>query len=154
MPGHIGLAVEGPNSTATIQGGMNGDSKGIRFYDLMRNHFAYVPTFGSANSATATLYAGRGNDWDQTSLFIALMRAAGYEANNVVGDATYSAERLSNWLGVDDDAGNLLNRTYAGRPLLEYGYDDLNRIVEADGLSLSYDDGGRLAAVTSNVPAP
>ena len=75
-----------------------------RIFDLVRNRFAYVPTFGSANSATATLYAGCGNDWDQTSLFIALVRVAGYEANYVVGDATYSVERLSNWLGVDDDA--------------------------------------------------
>ena len=58
-----------------------------RIFDLVRNHFAYVPAFGSTNGATATLYAGRGNDRDQTSLFIALMRAAGYETwNQTAGD--------------------------------------------------------------------
>jgi len=49
-------------------------------FDYVHNHIDYVPTFGSVNGATGTLLAGRGNDWDQTSLFIALMRAAGYSA--------------------------------------------------------------------------
>ena len=73
-------------------------------FDYVHNHIDYVPTFGSVNGATATLLAGRGNDWDQTSLFIALLRAAGYTADYVVGDVTYSTDRLANWLGVENAA--------------------------------------------------
>ncbi|MBI4320397.1 MAG: hypothetical protein HY675_18060 [Chloroflexi bacterium] len=78
-------------------------------FDYVHNFVDYVPTFGSVNGATGTLLAGRGNDWDQTSLFIALMRAAGYTANYVVGDVTYGVSRLANWVGVDDDINVVAN---------------------------------------------
>ncbi len=69
-------------------------------FDYVHNHVEYVPTFGSVNGATGALLAGRGNDWDQASLFIALMRASGYTANYVRGDVAYSTDRLAHWLGV------------------------------------------------------
>jgi RHS repeat-associated protein len=69
-------------------------------YDYVHNYFDYSPTFGSINGATATMLARRGNDCDQASLFIALMRTAGYTANYVVGDVTYDLARLANWVGV------------------------------------------------------
>ncbi len=68
-------------------------------FDYVHNHVEYIPTFGSVNGATTTLLAGRGNDWDQTSLFIALMRAAGYSADYVRGNVTYAPDRLANWVG-------------------------------------------------------
>ncbi|NLE44623.1 MAG: hypothetical protein GX620_07860, partial [Chloroflexi bacterium] len=78
-------------------------------FDYVHNMIDYVPTFGSVNGATATLYAGRGNDCDQTSLFIALMRVAGYDARYVTGDVTYSPERIGNWVGADaSQAHNVL----------------------------------------------
>ena len=81
-------------------------------FDYVHNYIDYVPTFGSANGATVTLLAGRGNDWDQTSLFIALMRAAGYTADYVVGDAVYEVSRLANLVGVEDDI-NVVGNVFA-----------------------------------------
>ncbi|MBC7248827.1 MAG: hypothetical protein H5T62_00955 [Anaerolineae bacterium] len=81
-------------------------------FDYVHNYIDYVPTYGSANGATATLYARRGNDWDQASLFIALMRAAGYTANYVVGDVVYSVSRLANWTGVENDI-NVVGNVFA-----------------------------------------
>ena len=78
--------------------GLKHDPKLI--FDYVRNHIDYVPTFGSVNGATATLLAGRGNDFDQASLFIALMRASGYTANYIIGDPQYPYFVLDDWLGV------------------------------------------------------
>ncbi|MBM4431285.1 MAG: hypothetical protein FJ026_13215, partial [Chloroflexi bacterium] len=72
-------------------------------FAYVHDHIDYVPTFGAANGASGTMWAGRGNDCDQSSLFIALMRAAGYTANYVSGIATYPMSRLANWLGVSED---------------------------------------------------
>ncbi len=78
-------------------------------YNYIHNHFDYVPTFGSVNGATAALHAGRGNDWDLASLFIALMRESGYEANYVTGDVRYGRERLAEWAGVENDMNVIMN---------------------------------------------
>ncbi len=72
-------------------------------FDFVHNYIDYRPFFGSANGATATLLARRGNDCDQASLFITLMREAGYTADYVIGDVVYSMERLANWTGVDEE---------------------------------------------------
>ena len=74
-----------------------------RIFDYVYNYIEYVPTFGSANGAMATLLARRGNDWDQASLLIALLKAAGITAHYVEGDVLYAPEALSNWLGLATD---------------------------------------------------
>jgi len=76
-------------------------------FDYVHNQIDYTPVYGALNGATATLLAGRGNDADQAALFIALMRAAGYDAQFVTGDITYSADRLANWVGAT--AGESIN---------------------------------------------
>lgn len=73
-------------------------------FDYVHNTIDYIPIYGSLNGATATIYARRGNDWDQASLFIALMRAAGYQARYVVGNVTYPTDRLANWVGLPANA--------------------------------------------------
>jgi len=70
-------------------------------FDYVHNHIDYVPIYGSVNGATGALLAGRGTDADQAALFVALMREAGYTANYVIGDVTYSTTRLANWVAVD-----------------------------------------------------
>lgn len=86
---------------AAIAAGLGNDPKLI--FDLVHNHIEYVPTFGSMNGATATFQARRGNDWDQASLLIALLRAAGITAQYVEGDVTYTPESVSSWLGIPTD---------------------------------------------------
>ncbi|RLG69470.1 MAG: hypothetical protein DRO11_07760, partial [Methanobacteriota archaeon] len=93
-------------------------------FDHVRNHIDHVPTFGSVNGATATILAGRGNDFDQASLFIALMRASGYTANYVCGDVTYALADMAGWLGVDairNVVGNVLSS--GGIPVTVYTND-------------------------------
>jgi len=75
----------------------------LRIFDYVHNYIAYTPSFGSMKSAEATYLAGRGNDWDQASLLIALLRAAGHQADYVVGDVTYETAVLANWIGVSND---------------------------------------------------
>ncbi len=70
-------------------------------FDYVKNHIDYVPSFGSVNGATATLLAGRGNDFDQASLLVALMRTSGFTADYVSGDVTYPASDLAAWIGTD-----------------------------------------------------
>ncbi|SPD72325.1 hypothetical protein PITCH_A1290002 [uncultured Desulfobacterium sp.] len=99
-----GVAASATEATPEIQElarALQHDPKLI--YDYVRNNIDYVPTYGLVNGATATLLAGRGNDWDQTSLFIALMRASGYTANYVQGDVEYPFFYIANWLGVDSN---------------------------------------------------
>jgi len=72
-------------------------------HDYIHNHIDYFPMFGSANGADGVILAGYGSSWDQTSLFIALMRASGYVANYVVGDVRYPRTRLANWIGMADN---------------------------------------------------
>lgn len=90
--------------------GLKNDPKLI--FEFVHNYIDYLPLYGSVNGATATLLARRGNDWDQASLFIALMRAAGYEANYVSGDVTYPVSRLANWVGATNDI-NVVGNVFA-----------------------------------------
>lgn len=78
------------------------DNDPLLIFDFVHNRIDHIPTFGSANGAQATLLARRGNDWDQASLLIALLRAAGFTANYQIGDVVYSRDRLVAWLGGTD----------------------------------------------------
>jgi RHS repeat-associated protein len=51
--------------------------------------------------ATLTLLDGSGNDFDQASLMIALLRASGYTAQYVYGQMTIPGDQMANWLGTD-----------------------------------------------------
>lgn len=92
-------------------------------YEHVRNNIEYVPLFGSSKGATATLLDGQGNDFDQTSLLIALMRESGYTANYIYGVIRLNATKITNLLGVDNDA-NVVGMTIAsgGIPATVYVY--------------------------------
>lgn len=70
-------------------------------YDYVHNHIDYVPYFGSLKGATLTYLDGSGNDFDQASLMIALLRASGYTVQYVYGTMTIPGAQLANWVGVD-----------------------------------------------------
>nr|NJM04298.1 hypothetical protein [Desulfobacula sp.] len=67
----------------------------------------YVPYYGSLKGAALTLLDGSGNDFDQASLTIALLRASGHTAQYVFGTMqipNYGAadqKDMQHWLGVD-----------------------------------------------------
>lgn len=54
-------------------------------YEYVHDKVKYTPIFGSLKGADATLTDGLGNDFDQASLMIALLRASGYTANYKYG---------------------------------------------------------------------
>ncbi|MBT8368723.1 MAG: transglutaminase-like domain-containing protein, partial [Deltaproteobacteria bacterium] len=72
-------------------------------YQYVHDHIEYTPIFGSLKGATATLLDEKGNDFDQSSLMIALLREAGYTANFVYGIIRLNPEQITNWLGLNDN---------------------------------------------------
>lgn len=70
-------------------------------YDFVHNNIDYVPYFGSTKGATLTFLDGSGNDFDQASLMIALLRASNFTAQYVYGKMTIPGTNVANWLGVD-----------------------------------------------------
>lgn len=76
-------------------------------YQYVRNNVDYVPYYGSLKGATLTYLDGSGNDFDQASLMISLLRASGYTAQYVYDTMTIPAsgdvnqKDMQHWLGVD-----------------------------------------------------
>ena len=84
-------------------------ARGLRYdpkliYDYVHNHIDYVPYFGSLKGAALTYLDGSGNDFDQASLMISLLRESGYTAQYVYGSMTIPILQLANWVGVDPNA--------------------------------------------------
>jgi len=76
-------------------------------YEFVRNHIDYVPYYGALKGATLTLVERSGNDFDQATLMIALLRESGYSAEYVYGEMTIPNHGaaddydMEHWLGVD-----------------------------------------------------
>lgn len=157
----LGLATSETEITPeieTLARGLQNDPK--RIYEYVRNHIDYVPTFGSVNGATATLLAGRGNDFDQASLLIALMRASGYTANYVFGDVTYTLADMANWLGVDENR-DVVGQVVAsgGIPVTVYtnDYVKMARVwvkVTIEGADYVFDPAFKQYEYTSGINVP
>jgi len=90
---------------AELARGLQYDPESIYLY--VHNYIDYVPIYGSIKGATMTFIDGQGNDFDQASLFIALMQASGYDARYVYGNITYPVAEITNWLGVQGEVGPL-----------------------------------------------
>jgi len=94
-------------------------------YEYVYNYIEYTPIFGSVKGATGTLLDGKGNDFDQSSLMIALLREAGYTADFVYGVVRLDPAQITNWLGIDENVsaiGHLLGS--AGIPATIWTYPD------------------------------
>ncbi|KQC11411.1 MAG: hypothetical protein APR62_01650 [Smithella sp. SDB] len=78
-------------------------------YDYIHNNIEYVSYYGSLKGAELTYLDGSGNDFDQASLMIALLRASGYTAQYVHGQMTIPVTNLANWLGVDPTSQAAVN---------------------------------------------
>ena len=105
-------------------------------YEYVYNYIEYSPIFGCVKGANATFLDGKGNDFDQSSLLIALLRQAGYTANFVYGVIRLNPNQITNWLGIDNNVsaiGKLLGSagipaqiwTYSGGVL---AYVDINHV--------------------------
>lgn len=68
------------------------------------NNVAYDQYRGYMQTAQSILWSRRANDFDQASLLIALLRAAGYQARYVDGNIRISMNQLMNWWGAKTPA--------------------------------------------------
>lgn len=79
----------------------------VLIYEYVKNHVDYVPYFGSLKGATLTYIDGAGNDFDQASLMIALLRESGYTARYVYGQmwipgyGDAEGKDMQHWLGTE-----------------------------------------------------
>jgi transglutaminase-like putative cysteine protease len=76
----------------------------VKIYNWVRNNINYEPYYGSFKGAQQTLLEGAGNDFDQASLLIALLRVSNIPARYVYGTVEIPIEKAKKWLGDIDDA--------------------------------------------------
>jgi len=98
-----------------------------RIADWVQNNIKYECYSASRRGAHMTLLDRAGNDFDQASLLVALLRAAGYNAQYKIGPIQLRTSDVATWLGCDpnDPAGisNVLVEagvTYHQCPTLVY----------------------------------
>jgi subtilisin family serine protease len=71
-----------------------------KIYEFVKNNIKYEPFYGSYKGSSGTLYEMCGDDMDQASLLIALLRASGIPCRYVRGVIRLTAEDAANWIGV------------------------------------------------------
>jgi RHS repeat-associated protein len=72
-------------------------------FDYVHNHIDYVPYFGSLKGATLTYLDGSGNDFDQASLFIALLNESKtYNASIGLVQYVYGTMNIPNYYATGD----------------------------------------------------
>lgn len=74
----------------------------LAIYEYVRNNVAFQPYLGSRKGSVFTLQQRAGNDTDQASLLLALLRAANVPSRYVRGTIEMTPEQAMDWLGVDD----------------------------------------------------
>ena len=78
------------------------DNSPLAIYEFVRNNVSFQAYLGSRKGAANTLEQLRGNDTDQASLLLALLRVSGIPSRYVRGTVEMAPERTMSWLGVDD----------------------------------------------------
>lgn len=71
----------------------------VAIYNWVRNHVAWIPTYGAIQTADMTLATQRGNAFDIASLLIALLRASNIPARYAYGVIEVPADKAQNWVG-------------------------------------------------------
>jgi RHS repeat-associated protein len=69
------------------------------------NQIQFAPYYLLAQNSEAVLWSGKGNDADQSTLLIALLRASGIPARYVMGRIQVPDADVINWMGAKDRAG-------------------------------------------------
>ncbi|NLY75866.1 MAG: hypothetical protein GX075_11300 [Firmicutes bacterium] len=83
------------------------DYNPVKIFEYVRNNIDYAPYYGSVKGAQETLWQKAGNDFDQASLLMALLRAAGIPCRYVYGVVRIPFEQVKNWVGIEDDRSAL-----------------------------------------------
>lgn len=72
----------------------------VRIYEYVRNNIEYVPYYGSLKNAETVLLSKSGNDYDQATLLIALLRATGIPARYAKAKIMVPIADVKDWLEV------------------------------------------------------
>ena len=121
-----GLGLSGVGSgdrIAELARGLKNDPNLI--YKFVHDNIEYTPIYGCIKGPEMTLLDGRGNDFDQTALLVALFRQAGFTAHYVYGAIRLSPSQITDWVGVANDV-NAIGRFFgaAGIPGQIWVYPD------------------------------
>jgi len=141
-------ATEATSEITELAKGLKNDPDLI--YEYVYNYIEYTPIFGSIKGAAATLADGTGNDFDQASLMIALLREADYTANFIYGVIRLDPDQITNWLGINNNInaiGRLLGSagipaqtwTYPGGSLAYVDVDHVWVKVNIEGIDYVFD---------------
>jgi len=96
-------------------------------YDYVKLNMDYVPYYGSHKGAVLTYLEGSGNDFDQASLLIALLRESKLhntaigDVKYVIGEQTCTDGYLGWWLGVNSGTPIINVLTNGGIPVVRAG---------------------------------
>jgi hypothetical protein len=82
----------------------------VEMYNYVRDNFEFEAYLGSRKGSSQALHHRRGNDYDQASLLIALLRVSGIPARYATGTIRMTIDQATNWLGIQDkkNAGSIL----------------------------------------------
>lgn len=75
----------------------------VKIFEYVHNNIQFESYFGSKKGAHLTLLEGSGNDFDQSSLLVALLRASGLEPTYEYGSCIFPYEEMALWLGLPID---------------------------------------------------
>ncbi len=89
----------------------------VKIYNYVLNNIDFQIYYGSVKTAQQVLKDKAGNDIDQASLLIALLRASGIPARYVRGAVTLSQNQLINWVATKDNITAFLMLATAGYPV-------------------------------------
>lgn len=73
----------------------------LNIYNYLKNNINYEFYYGSRKGASGTFNSLGGNDMDQASLLIAMLRHLGYESEYVCGEVEITAEQALSLTGAD-----------------------------------------------------
>ena len=102
----------------------------VEMYNFVRDNFEFEPYLGSRKGSQQTLTHRRGNDYDQASLLIALLRVSGIPARYATGTVKMTIDRATNWLGIED-------KINAASILATAGMEAVIYIVGSDTVAIS-----------------
>lgn len=71
----------------------------VNIYEYVRNNIEFEPYYGSRKGALGTLNQMNGNDYDQASLLIAMLRYKGIPSRYVNGTVEVPIEKVKSWTG-------------------------------------------------------
>jgi hypothetical protein len=76
-------------------------------YEYVYNNIDTLPQYGSLKGPFGALLDGKGTQFDQAELMVALLQQAGIPAQFQIGQIQLTAAQFTNWLGTDTNIGSV-----------------------------------------------